>query len=218
MLTIQPTITNQKTAFCRKLTPEEIEERKVKKQQSELREQQYGFEELAEDEDSPSKWKTFYKAGAIFAGASAVAVGSGWGLRQTIKFFKEINNSKFVKSIKGHLKDCKNFISDSAKTIKSKFLASEAYKKPANAIKRQYNKFADTKIGKPIDKFFKAIKKGIVAVKNKISEGFQYISKKIKGIDKKNAEDTAVNIVGGSTGVAAGINSVRKEQEKGAEE
>lgn len=216
MLTIQPNVLNNKNNTAFKSKNDDYQSKKYENLQTDLEDNHDKFEELAKKKDTPDKLKTIYKTTAVIASAAAVGVGAGWGLRQLIDFGKKLNNSSFVRSIKRHLKASKDFIVDTCKTIKKKFLESDAYKLPANAIKKQYNKFAQTKFGKPIANFFSSVKKGIKYVGKKIKERCKHIYNNIKGIDKKKVEDTTVNIVGASSGVATGINTIKKKDEENA--
>lgn len=218
MLTLQTAnITNQKAAFSarrERLTPEQVEERELRLQEKEFKKQQAEFEKLAGKKETPSTLKNVYKIGAGIAGASAVAIGSGWGLRQFVKFVKEVKASKFAKNVKEYAGSVKQFIVDSYKAVKVKLANADFYKKPTEYVKNKYAKFAKTKFGEPIAKFFTYIKEGIKTIGKKVSDGYTYVKTKIKGIDSKKAEDFAVNTVGASTGVAAGINAIKEKDEK----
>ena len=101
----------------------------------------------------------------------------------------------------------------SAKAIKKEFLKSDAYKMPANAIKKQYKKFASTKIGKPIAKFFENVGNGIKNLFKDIMSGIKKLHKKSKGIDKAKVEKVVVNTAGVSGGIASGVTAIKEKQE-----
>ena len=214
MLTIQPKF--NKTAFeAKKPTPEEIrrrrEEREIQKRQDEFLDSQEELESIAEN--SPSIAKKVFKTGAVVAGAGAVAVSTGYGAKLMIQGMKKFYKTGFMISVRKHFNATMQFIKDSAKTIKTKFLESDAYKMPANSIKKNYGKFGETKIGEPIVKVFNSIGRGIKIVYNKIADGARYIKNKITGVKQETWEKGTINTVGGASGTAAAVNGYRESQE-----
>ena len=214
MLTIQPT----KTAFeggKSRLTPEEIEaireEREYQKNYDELADQRDEFIDLAKNDEFkvPNAAKKVIEGGAIITTGLLGGMASGWGAKKTIQGFSKLNKTQAMKNLKLHASASKNFIKESIKDVKAKFIASDAYKMPANYLKRQFVKFNNTKIGKPIVEFFSNVAKGIKSVLKEIKKGIKYIYKKITGIDKATAEKVTVNTVGVSGGIASGVTALK---------
>lgn len=201
----------------RQLTPEELEARKYSENRRELLEQKEELEDLAESKDFklPEPAKKVIKGGAVVTTGLLGGMATGWGWKKSLGAFSKIAKSAPVLSMKKHIKATKTFIADAFKTVKTKFKKSEAYTMPANAINKQYRKFADTKFGAPIVKFFKSIKKGVKTVFDKISGGVKKVWNKIRGVKKETVEKASTNFVGASGGVAAGVTALKKEDESG---
>ena len=216
MLTVQPKISNNYgpafgTTRRRELTQEEIEERKYQKARAELEDQQEELLNLAKDDEikMPKVAKTALKGGAIVTTGLLGGMATGFGTKKTIQLFSKINKSSAVKSLKEQIKATNTFIKETAKTIKTRFLASDAYKMPANKI----NKFEKTKVGKPVVGFFKAIGKGVSTVYNAVKTGITKIYDKIRGVKKETYEKAAVNFMGASGGVASGVTALKEQDE-----
>ena len=86
--------------------------------------------------------------------------------------------------------------------------------KPSKKISRQYNKFAKTKIGKPVATFLEGFKDGLKTIYKDIRKGLKYIWNKIKGVKKSTYEKAVVNTVGTSGGIASGVTALKETQEK----
>ncbi len=223
MLSVQPGM-NYGPAFGavrrrqeRQLTPEELEAKKYQDARRELINQKDELEEIADNDEFklPEPARKIVKGGAVVTTGLLGGMATGWGAKKSIGAFSKLAKSAPMQSMKKHIKASKDFIKDAFTTIKTKFKKSEAYTMPANAIKKQYNKFADTKIGAPIVKFFKAVKTGIKTVYEKITGGLKNVWNKIRGIKKEKVENATVNFVGASGGVAAGVTAIKKEDEAG---
>lgn len=220
MLTIQPAVT--KTAFeGHKRNRRDIlsEEREYQKNYDELLDRKEEFLDLANNENFklPKSAKRILEGGAILTTGLLGGMATGWGAKKSIQGFARLNKTEAMKNFKKHIFATKDFIKTSAKTIKKNFLESEAYKMPAGAIKRNYAKFAKTKFGKPIVKFFETIGDGINFVFKKVKSIFEFVYKKIKGIDKAKAEKATVNTAAVSGGIASGVTAVKEKQEAGEE-
>lgn len=225
MLTIQPKVFNNygptfkssEKVDLSQISLADIDADTFEELTARLQGQQREFEEMADKKEQPKALKTAYKVAAGGAAAVAVGIGAGFGLRKVFDVTKAVKNSGIYKSLKGHVKDVKSFIVETAKTIKSKFVASDAYKKPAAVLNRTWTKFSENKFGKPIVNFMKKVNDGIKFVRTKVSDGYKFIKTKVvnfvKGVDKKKAEDVAINVVGASSGVAAGVNGIRENSE-----
>ena len=222
MLTVQPKILNNYyPAFKASEYREEIidladmDEDTYESTLDDLENQRDNFNELAESKEFklPKPAKTVLKGSTLLTTGLIGGMMGGWGAKKTIEGFSKLAKTAPVKSTKKHFKAVIDFIKDSAKTIKTKFKESDAYKMPANALKRQKEKFAATKIGKPIVNFFSNVKKGIKTVYKDISTGIKHLYDKIRGVKKETWERGTVNTVGVSTGVATGAEALKKQKE-----
>lgn len=218
MLALQPLA--QKTAFGnRKLTSEEIqarqEEAEYNKTRRELLEQKENFEELAESDSfkfsKPAK--KIFEVGVITTTGLVGGMATGWGAKKSFEGVSKLLKTTPMQKFKAHLKATKKFIIDTAKTIKEKFLKSEAYQMPAKAIKKQYEKFAKSKIGEPIVRFFSSVKKGVVSVYNKIKNSVTFVINKINGVKKETYKNAAINTIGVSGGIASGVTAMKEKSE-----
>lgn len=220
MLTIQPNFQSPAFNAKRKLTPEEIQARKeeseYKKAYNEMLEQKEEFENLSTVESIKNNKvaQNVIKGGAVVSAGILGGMATGWGSKKTIQAFKELSKKAPVQSIKKHIKAIGEFISNSVSTVKKKFLESDAYKMPANSIKKNWKKFGKTKIGKPVVKFLNKVGNGIKFVYNKVSEGIKYVTDKIRGVKKETWEKSAVNTVGVSGGVASGVTAMKENGEE----
>ena len=219
MLSIQPKISNNNiTSFGRRdrernLTPEEIEERNYRAAKREIEEQQEDFIELSENSEFnlPKPAKTVIKGGAIVTTGLLGGMATGWGAKKSIKAFQKLGNTNVMQGLKKQAVDTQEFIKKTAKIVKTEFIKSDAYKTP----KAKLDKFATTKIGKPITKFFKAIGTGISTVYGKTRDGIKYVINKIKSVKKETYEKATVNTVGVSGGIASGVTALKEQDEKG---
>lgn len=217
MLTIQPT----KTAFEGHRYDRHIsrEEREYQKNYDELLNQKEEFLDLANSEDfkMPKTAKKVLEGGAILTTGLLGGMATGWGAKKSIQGFSKLSKTAAVKDLKKHALATKEFVKTSSKSIKEIFVESDAYKMPAGFIKKHYNKFANTKFGKPVIAFFEAVGNGVKAVYKRVKTGINYIVDKIKGIDKAKAEKAAVNTVAVSGGVASGVTAIKEKQQAGEE-
>lgn len=222
MLTVQPKILNNYyPAFKASERQDEIidladmDEDTYESTMDDLEDQRDNFNELAESSDfkMPETAKKVLKGGALVTTGLLGGMAGGWGAKKSIEGFAKLAKTQPVKSTKKHFKAVIDFIKDSAKTIKTKFKESDAYKMPANYFKKQKEKFASTKIGKPIVNFFSKLNKGIKKVSKDISTGLKKLYDKIRGVKKETWEKATVNTVGVSTGVASGAEAYKKQSE-----
>ncbi len=220
MLSVQPKLSNNYSpAFGtqrrqqHKLTPEETEEKKYRETRQELINQKEDLEEILENDEFklPKPAQKVIKGGAVVTTGLLGGMATGWGTKKSIQAMGKILKSAPAQGIKKHIKATKDFVLDEAKTIKAKFKKSEAYTMPANALKN----FSESKIGSPVAKFFTAIGKGIKKVYNTVKNGFNHIINKIKGVKKETYEKATVNFVGASGGVAAGVTTLKEQDEAG---
>jgi len=221
MLTVQPKILNNYYPAFKASEKQEIidladmDEDTYESTMDDLEDQRDSFNELAESRDFkvPETAKKVLKGGALLTTGLIGGMAGGWGAKKSIEGFSKLAKTAPVKSMKKHFNAVIEFIKESAKTIKTKFKDSDAYKMPANYMKKQKDKFASTKIGKPIVNFFSSLKKGIKKISKDISTGLKKFYDKIRGVKKETWEKATVNTVGVSTGIATGAETLKKQKE-----
>ena len=225
MLSIQPKFsTSFKPAFksnepnedYSSINLHDMDEDTYESMNDDLREQKSDFLDLANNKEFnlPKPAKKILEGGAVVTTGLLGGMATGWGAKKSIQGFSKLAKSAPVKSFKHYIKDTRNFIKNSSVTVKKQFLESNVYKKPANAIKTQYNKFAKTKIGSPVTKFLENLKDGIATIYKDIRTGLKHLWKKIKGVKKESYEKAVVNTVGASGGIASGVTALKETQEK----
>ena len=222
MLTVQPKILNNYyPAFKASEKQEEIidladmDEDTYESTMDDLEDQRDSFNELAESRDFkvPETAKKVLKGGALVTTGLIGGMAGGWGAKKSIEGFSKLAKTAPVKSVKKHFNAVIEFIKESAKTIKTKFKKSDAYKMPANYMKKQKEKFASTRIGKPIVNFFSRVNKGLKEFRKDLSSGFKKLYNNIRGVKKETWEKATVNTVGVSTGIATGAETLKKQKE-----
>ena len=215
MLSVQPKLSNNYglTFGDKKLTLEEIEEKKYQESRQELLAQKKDLEGILENDEFklPKPAEKIIKGGAVVTTGLLGGMATGWGARKSIQAFSKIGKSTPVQGIKKQIKATNTFIKDAYATIGTKFKKSEAYKMPLAKI----NKWEKTKVGGPIIKFAKAVGKGIKAVYTGIKNAIKFVYKKITGVKKETYEKATVNIVGTSGGIAAGVTTLKEQSEAG---
>lgn len=225
MLSIQPRFSsNYKPAFksneqnedYSSISLADMDEDSYESMSDDLREQKQDFLDIANNEEFklPKPAKKVLEGGAVVTTGLLGGMATGWGTKKSLQAFSKLAKSTPVKNFVQYVKDTGKFIKKACSTVKKQFFASDVYKKPANAIKEQYNKFAETKIGAPIAKFFKNVKDGISTIYKDVKTGIRKIREKIKGVDKARYEKAVVNTVGTSGGVASGVTALKETQEK----
>lgn len=221
MLTVQPKILNNYYPAFKASEKQEIidlidmDEDMYESAKGDLEDQRDSFNELAENSEFklPASAKKILKGGAIVTTGLLGGMATGWGAKKSIEGFSKLAKTAPVKSTKRHFSAVIDFIKDSAKTIKTKFKESDAYKMPANYFKKQKDKFASTKIGRPIVNFFSSLKKGIKKINKEISTGLKKFYDKIRGVKKETWEKATVNTVGVSGGIASGATALKEQSE-----
>ncbi len=185
-----------------------------------LNEQKNNFVNLANDKEfeMPKFLKKGLEGGAVITTGLLGGMATGWGTKKSLQGFSRLSKTAPVKNFFNYIKNTGKFIKKTFSTIKKDFLASDVYQKPANAIKKQYNKFAKTKIGAPITKFFSNVKDGVSTIYKNIRKGLKSFWEKVKGVKKETYEKAAVNTVGVSGGIASGVTAVKETQEKNKKE
>ena len=197
----------------RRPSEEEIE---YKRQYQEILEQQDEFEEMAEQQKfKPAK--ALLTGGAVIAAGTAGALTGGFGAKKTIEGLGKLLETKPMLSFKKHLNATKEFIIDTFKTIKEKFVNSDVYKMPANFINKQLEKFEGTKLGKPIMETCGKVKKFIGKIYKNVKEFAGKIWDKIRGVKSETWKSGTTNVVGASSGIASGVIAL-KEREEASEE
>lgn len=220
MLSVQPKLSNNygltfgaRQQQKRQLTPEEIEEQKYQESRQELLSQKEDLEEILENNEFklPKPAEKIIKGGAVVTTGLLGGMATGWGAKKSIQAFSKIGKSAPVQGIKKQIKATNTFIKEAYATIGTKFKKSDAYKMPLAKI----NKWEKTKVGGPIIKFAKAVGKGIKAVYNTVKKGIRFVYNKITGVKKETYEKATVNFVGASGGVAAGVTTLKEQDEAG---
>ncbi len=219
MLSVQPKLSNNYGLTFgaieqkRKLTPEEIEEQKYQKSRQELLSQKEDLEGILENDEFklPKPAEKIIKGGAVVTTGLLGGMATGWGTKKSIQAFSKIGKSAPVQGIKKQIIATNTFIKDALATISTKFKKSDAYKMPLAKI----NKWEKTKVGGPIIKFAKTVGKGIKAVYNTVKQGIKFVYNKITGVKKETYEKATVNFVGASGGVAAGVTTLKEQDEAG---
>ena len=225
MLSIQPKISNSfNPAFKmadRKIVNEEndfdpyIDEDTYERTKDELEEQKREFEDLADNDELklPKTAKKIIKGGAIVTTSLLGGMATGWGAKKSIGAFQKLGKTDAIKGLNKQIKATNEFLKKAGTTVKTEFLKSDAYKLP----KAKFEKFAKTKFGKPVTKFFGAIGKGISYVWGKTKSAYNFVYKKITNVKKETYEKATVNVVGASGGIASGVTAIKENSEKGKE-
>lgn len=225
MLSIQPRFSsNYKPAFksneqnedYSSISLADMDEDSYESMSDDLREQKQDFLDIANNKEFklPKPAKKILEGGAIVTTGLLGGMATGWGTKKSIQAFSKLAQSKPVKNFVNYVKDTRKFIKTAFSTVKKQFLASDVYKKPSNTIKTQYNKFAKTKVGAPVTKFYENVKDGVKTIYKDIKNGLKSIWKSIKGVKKETYEKAAVNTIGTSGGIASGVTALKETQEK----
>ena len=223
MLTIQPKISNNyQTAFKSKETFEcqpkdfaDLEEDSYVSIKKDLEQQRDEFEEIADSKEFklPKTAQKIIKGGAIVTTGLLGGMATGWGAKKSIQGFQKLAKTSPMQKCKKYIIKSKDFIVDLFKTIKTKFINSDIYQMPAKAIKKQYQKFANSKFGKPIADFFGSINKGIKKACKGIKDGINYVIAKIKGVKSETYKNATINTIGVSGGIASGVTALQEKDE-----
>ncbi len=225
MLSIQPRFTtNFKPAFksneqnddYSSISLAEMDQDTYDEMSNDLREQKNDFLDLANSDEFklPKPAKKVLEGGAVVTTGLLGGMATGWGTKKSLQGFSKLTKTAPVQNFVRYMKDARQFIKKSLSAIKKEFIASDFYKKPAEAIKKQYNKFAKTQIGKPVTKYYEGFKDGLKTIYKDAKTGIQSLWRKIKGVDKVTYEKAAVNTVGTSGGIASGVTALKETQEK----
>ena len=181
-----------------------------------LRGQKSDFLDLANNKEFklPKAIKTILEGGAIITTGLLGGMATGWGTKQSLKAFSKLTKSTPIKNFVNYIKDAGIFIKNAYKAVKKQFLESNIYKKPSRIIKKQYNKFAKTKIGKPVTKYYELFKDGLKTIYKNTKTRIKPLWQRIKAIKKETYEKTVINTVGTSGGIASGVTALKETQEK----
>ena len=197
------------------LTPEQtdrLNEIKYNNQYDEILEQRDEVTKLAGNKDfpMPDAAKKALKGGAVITTGVLGGMAAGWGTGKTIKGFKKIYSTEYMKGVRAQLKAFNKFAKETAKTTKLNFISSEAYKLHKARLEKAHN----SKFWGPVLKFFGKIGKGIKFAFVKTKNGINHVINKIKGVKKETWEKATVNTVGVSGGIASGVEAARKSSEE----
>ena len=181
-----------------------------------LRGQKSDFLDLANNKEFklPKALKKTLEGGAVVTTGLLGGMATGWGTKQSIKAFSKLAKSTPIKNFYNSIKDARTFLKNAYIAVKQQFLESNVYKKPAEAIKKQYNKFAKTTIGKPVTKYYEAFTDGLKTMYRDAKNSIKSLWKRIKGVKKETYEKAVVNTVGTSGGIASGVTAIKETQEK----
>lgn len=230
MLSIQPKFLNNYTPAFKayeesydysNINLEDMDEDTYESIKENLNEQKKDFLDLASGKE---EFKMLKPAKKIFEGGAVITTGllggmaTGWGTKKSIQGISNIAKSAPMQSFVRYMKDTRQFMKKALSNVKKEFLTSNVYKKPANAMKNQYDKFAKTKIGKPVTKFLEATKDGLETICIDIRIGLKSLWRKIKGVKKETYEKVVINTIGTSGGIAAGVTTLKENQEKNKKE
>jgi len=180
-----------------------------------LEEQRDNFEDIADGHSEfkvPETVKPFIKGGAILTTGLLGGMAAGWGTKKSIVGFSKLAKTAPAKNLKTYFKDTYSFIKTTLKTTKKNFLESNVYKKPAEAISKNYKKFGTTQFGGPIVKFFNAVGRGIKNVYKAVKKAVGDLVDNLKAIKKEKYQSAAVNTVGVSGGVSSGVMALKEKQ------
>ena len=181
-----------------------------------LRERKGDFLDLTNNKEFklPGPAKKLVEGGAVITTGLLGGMATGWGAKKSIQAFSKIFKSAPVKGFVNYVKSAGRFVKRTLSTVKKLFLESELYKKPANAIKKQYNKFAETKFGKSFTKYFGIFKEGAKKIYLKVKNSVKSLWTRAKAVKNETYEKAAVNTVGVAGGAASGITALTETQEK----
>ena len=186
---------------------------------AELENQKDEFESLVKDKDLnlPKPVKKLIKGGAVVTGSILGGMATGWGAKKSIAGMKALNKAKAVVGMKTKLGKAWTAVKEFAGKIWKKFTDSKVYTTPKNKLNKLGEKFANSKIGKPITKAYNSVKDFVGKGFKKVKDGLNWILNKIKGVKKETYEKAAVNTVGVSGGIASGVTALKEQNEKVAE-
>ncbi len=186
---------------------------------AELEGQKDEFESLVKDKDLnlPKPAKKLIKGGAVITGSILGGMATGWGAKKSIAGTKALNKAKAVVGMKAKLGKAWTAVKEFAGKIWKKFTDSKVYTTPKNKLNKLGEKFANSKIGKPITKAYDSVKDFVGKGFKKVKDGLNWVLNKIKGVKKETYEKAAVNTVGVSGGIASGVTALKEQNEKVAE-
>lgn len=186
---------------------------------AELEGQKDEFESLVKDKDLnlPKPAKKLIKGGAVITGSILGGMATGWGAKKSIAGMKALNKAKAVVGMKAKLGKAWTAVKEFAGKIWKKFTDSKVYTTPKNKLNKLGEKFANSKIGKPITKAYNSVKDFVGKGFKKVKDGLNWVLNKIKGVKKETYEKAAVNTVGVSGGIASGVTALKEQNEKVAE-
>lgn len=186
---------------------------------AELEGQKDEFESLVKDKDLnlPKPAKKLIKGGAVITGSILGGMATGWGAKKSIAGMKALNKAKAVVGMKAKLGKAWTAVKEFAGKIWKKFTDSKVYTTPKNKLNKLGEKFANSKIGKPITKAYDSVKDFVGKGFKKVKDGLNWVLNKIKGVKKETYEKAAVNTVGVSGGIASGVTALKEQNEKVAE-
>ena len=218
MLMIQPKISNNYGPSFRAdnsdLDQEEIEYNKTR---NELLNQKKEFEDMLDSGDfkmlKPAE--KFVKGGAIITTGLLGGMAGGWGARKTIQGCAKLYKSAPATSLKKQIKSGFSTIKRVSSKIKQAIVESNPYQVCVDAFKKQYNKFAENKIGKKIVNAINYVSEKVKVAYTFLKGCTNKIVGKFKNIPNEKYENATVNTIGVSSGLAASAQSIKDKSEAG---
>lgn len=165
------------------------------------------FDGIINDNNIPEGMKKPFKLARIITNGIVDGLAVGWAVMAGANSCKKAAGSKYAKNIssavkpiaEGFVKTLKNFggmITEVFQKIKDN--------KYAQKVSALYDKFANSKYGKPVIEFTKKSA-------NVVVEFAKTIINAVKGVTYDKASKTAAGVLGGGSGVAGAYATAREE-------
>lgn len=226
MLSVQPKFSvNYNPAFKMNQDRTEFEfdpfadEASYNSAKAELEGQKDEFESLVKDKELnlPKPAKKLIKGGAVVTGGILGGMATGWGTKKSIAGMKALNKAKAVVSLKSRISKAWGGFKKVVGNAWKKITASKFYTTQKARFSKVVERFADSKIGKPIVRAYNSVKGFVNNGVEKVKAGVNWVLNKIKGVKKETYENVAVNTVGVSGGIASGVTALKEQNEKDVE-
>ena len=226
MLSIQPNFsTNYKPAFKMNQDRTEFEfdpfadEASYNSAKAELEDQKDEFESLVKDKELnlPNPAKKLIKGGAVVTGGILGGMATGWGAKKSIAGMKALNKAKAVVGLKSRISKAWGGFKKVVGNAWKKITASKFYTTQKARFSKIVERFADSKIGKPIVRAYNSVKGFVNKGVEKVKTAVKWVFAKIKSVKSETYEKAAVNTVGVSGGIASGVTALKDQSEKDSE-
>ena len=200
MLTIQPKVLNNyRPAFKANermsFDISSLDEDSYEGYRDELKSRKEEFEDLVKNEDFslPKPLNKALKGGAAITTGLLGGMATGWGTKKSFEGFARLFKSK---PVQGFIKKTRVNAKLAVRKLKphiNNIIKSKGVKKVVNYITNAYNRFAETKFGKPISKTLSKIGNGFKFVFKKAFDGIKYVVNKIKGVNPETYKNATIN-------------------------